>query len=73
MTLNLEFCIMQRNNLLNICDDRLQAKTGFVLNIHDERLQANSGSLTIKNYSTLITQIRFEKYPLDIRICFFQF
>ena len=58
MTINLEFCIMQRNNLLNICDDRLQAKTGFV---------------ALKNYSTLITQIRFEKYPLDIRICFFQF
>jgi hypothetical protein len=58
MTLNLVFCIMQRNNLLNIRDERLQAKTGFV---------------ALKNYSTLITQIRFEKYPLDIRICFFQF
>jgi len=58
MTLNLVFCFMQRNNLLNIRDDRLQAKTGFV---------------ALKNYSTLITQIRFEKYPLDIRICFFQF
>ena len=58
MTLNLVFCFMQRNNLLNIRDERLQAKTGFV---------------ALKNYSTLITQIRFEEYPLDIRICFFQF
>lgn len=73
MTLNLVFCIMQRNNLLNIRDDRLQAKTGFVLNICDDRLQAKTGFVALKNYSTLITQIRFEKYPLDIRICFFQF